>query len=200
MDREKIAICVAVVALLAGAAWALGYFDGADPQVAELQQLRAENFPRIDQMTDEERRTQFQEFRTRVDALSDDQRREFFEGSRDFFQARMLERMNHFFELPEAEQKKALDERIDRMDQWRRHREAGGGEARGGGGPGRGGPDGRRGGGGGGGKARLDRSTPEMRAKMDRYRDLMNQRRQERGLEPLEGGVRGMFGGGRGRG
>jgi hypothetical protein len=46
----------------------------------------------------------------------------------------------------------------------------------------------------------LDRSTPEMRAKMDRYRDLMNQRRQERGLEPLEGGGRGMFGGGRGRG
>ena len=38
------------------------------------------------------------------------------------------------------------------------------------------------------GKERLDRSTPEMRAKMDRFRDMINDRREERGLEPIEGG------------
>lgn len=199
MDRQKNAICVAVVALLAGGAWALGYFDGLDPEVTALQEFRDENFQRIDQMTDEERRTQFQEFRSRVDALTDDQRREFFDGSREFFQARMLDRMNNFFELSPEQQKKDLDEQIDRMEEWRRNREAGGGQARGGGGPSRPGGGGRGPGGrGGGGKARLDRSTPEMRAKMDRYRDMMNQRREERGLEPIQGG-RGFFGG-RGRG
>jgi len=193
MDRKKISITLCVLALLAIGAWAMGYFDGVDPKVAELQQLRDENFERMEQMPDEERRAQWGEFRARVDELSDEQRREFFEGSRDFFQARMLDRMNHLLDLPPEEQKKELDEQIDRMEQRRKEREAGG-EARGDRGGG-GGPGGRGGGGGNGGKGRLDRSTPEMRAKMDRYRDLLNARREERGLPPIEGGGRG-FGGG----
>jgi hypothetical protein len=198
MDRKKIGIGAAVLVLLAGAAWALGYFSGTDPQVAELQKFRDESFQRMDQMSDEERRAQFQEFRTRVDALSDDQRREFFESGREFFQQRMLERMDHFFALPPDEQKKDLDEQIDRMEQWRKQRAANPEQGRGGGpgGQARGGGRGPRGGG-GGGKGRLDRSTPEMRAKMARYRDMMNERRKERGLEPIEGGGRGMWGGGR---
>jgi uncharacterized membrane protein YgcG len=185
MDRTKTGIALGVVALLAVAAWALGYFDGADPLVAELQQMRDENFQRMDQMTDEERRAQFQQFREKVDQLSDDQRRQFFEGGREEFQGRMLERMNEFFAMPPDQQKKELDEQIDRMEQWRSQREADGGQARGGGGPPGGGP--RGGGGGGGGKARLDRSTPEMRAKMSRYFDMLNARREQRGLEPMTG-------------
>lgn len=189
MDRKKITIATAAAAALIIAAWALGYFEGTDPQVAGLQQFRDENFQRLDQMSDEERRAQFAEFRERVGQLSDDQRREFFEGSREFFQARMLERMDRFFALPPDQQRKELDEQIDRMEQRRRDRDAGG-NARGDRGPGGG-----RGGGGGGGKNRLDRSTPEMRAKGDRYRDMLNDRRKERGLEPITGG-RGMGRGG----
>lgn len=199
MDKKKTAIGAVMLALVVGAGWALGFFDSTDPQVAELEELREETFGRMDQMSDEERRSQFQEFRQRVEGLSEDQRRQFFESSREGFQQAMAQRMNQFFEMTPAEQSKRLDELIDRTEERRANRgQAGGGGTgwgRGGGGRGRGGRgdvtgaqrDQRS-------KERLDRSTPEMRAKMDRFRDMMNERREQRGLEPIEGG-RGMFGG-----
>ncbi|MCH8839794.1 MAG: hypothetical protein IH831_03795 [Planctomycetes bacterium] len=194
MDKKKTAIGAMMLALVVGAGWALGFFDTTDPQVAELQKLREETFGRMDQMSDEERRSQFQKFRQRVEGLSEDQRREFFESGREGFQQMMLQRMDQFFAMSPEEQTEKLDEMIDRMEEWRANREQGGG-----GGPGWG-----RGGAGRGdmspaqrdqrSKQRLDRSTPEMRAKMDRFLDMMNERREERGLEPIDRG-RGMFGG-----
>ena len=38
-----------------------------------------------------------------------------------------------------------------------------------------------------------NRTTPEMRAKFDRFKDMVNERRDERGLDPVQG-MRGMFG------
>ncbi len=192
MNKKKTAIGAVMLALVVGAGWALGFFDTIDPQVAELQKLREETFGRVDQMSNEERRSQFQEFRQRVDGLSEEQRREFRESGREGFQQRMLQRMDRFFAMSPEEQMKELDEMIDRMEEWRANREQGGG-----GGPGWG-----RGGGRGNmtgtqrdqrSKERLDRSTPEMRAKMDRFRDMMNVRREERGLDPVDGPPRGMF-------
>ena len=193
MDKKKTAIGAVMLALVVGAGWALGFFDTTDPQVAELQKLREETFDRMDQMSDEERRSQFQEFRQRVEGLSEDQRRKFFESGREGFQQMMLQRMDRFFAMSPEQQTEKLDEMIDRMEEWRANREQGGG---GGSGWGRGGGRGnmtaaqrdQR------SKQRLDRSTPEMRAKMDRFRDMMNERREERGLEPIQG-RRGMFGG-----
>lgn len=194
MDKKKTAIGAVMLALAVGAGWALGFFDTTDPQVAELQKLREETFDRVDQMSDEQRRSQFQEFRQRVEGLSENQRRQFFESSREGFQQAMVERMDQFFAMTPKEQSKRLDELIDRTEERRANRD----QAAGGGGAGWG-----RGGGRGDmtgaqrdqrSKERLDRSTPEMRAKMDRFRDMMNDRREKRGLESIDGG-RGMFGG-----
>jgi len=195
MNKKNVAIAAAMLALIVGAGWALGYFDSTDPEITELQKLRDETFDRREQMSDEERRASFEQFREQVDKLTEDQRRQFFESGRERFQQAMVERMDRFFEKTPKEQEKELDEMIDRMEEWRKNRGDGGGA--------RGGP-------GGGGrnqspaardqrnKERLDRSTPEMRAKMDRFITKMNERREERGLEPVGPG-RGMFGGGGGR-
>ncbi|MCH7751145.1 MAG: hypothetical protein IH898_03175 [Planctomycetes bacterium] len=192
MDKKKTAIAAVMLALVVGAGWALGFFDTTDPQVAELQKLLEETFDRMDQMSDEERRSQFQEFRQRVEGLSEDQRRQFFESSREGFRQAMVERMDQFFAMAPKEQTNRLDELIDRIEEWRSNRDQAGGGRPGGGrgdmGDMTGAQRDQR------SKERLDRSTPEMRAKMDRFRDMMNDRREERGLEPIDGG-RGMFGG-----
>ena len=193
MDKKKTATAFAVIVLALGAGWALGFFDTTDPKVSELQQLRNEAFDRRDDMSDDDRRAQFEAIRQRVDELSEEQRRAFHKGGRERFQQMMVERMNEFFAMTPEDQKARLDEIIDRIEERRANRDQSGG--------------GRPGGGRGNmsaaqrdqrSKERLDRSTPEMRAKMDRFRDMMNDRRQQRGLEPLEGG-RGMFGGRGGR-
>jgi hypothetical protein len=181
MDKKKTGILALVLAVVAG--WAFGFFDATDPEVAELQQLRDEAL----NLGDEERRTQFQDLRQRVEGLSEDQRQAFRESSRGGFREAMTQRMNEFFEMPPQVQTERLDEMIDNMQQRPPNQNQGG--------LGRGGDmtadqrDQR-------GKQRLDRSTPEMRAKMDRFRDMLNDRRQQRGLDPVEGG-RG-FPGGRG--
>ena len=92
--------------------------------------------------------------------------------------------MNDFFAKSPEEQRQSLDQMIDRMEQRRQRRET---EGRGGEGRGGGRPDmtpqqrdQRR-------KQGLDRTTPEMRGMMDAFRDMINDRRQERGLEPIHG-------------
>jgi len=193
MKKRKSAIAAVVVTLAVGVGWAMGFFEKTDPQVAELQQLRDENISKMDQMPAEQRREQWRGLRDRVEQLSPEQRQQFFDSSRDQFQAMMLNRVDRFFALPPEEQQEKLDEMIDRMENWRKQREANGG-------------DGRRGGNRGNltsqqrdqrSKERLDRTTPELRAKFDRFRDMINERREERGLEPMNG-FRGMFRGGRG--
>ncbi len=184
---------IAGFVLLAGIGWAAGFF-GPDPQLAELQQLRDETFKRADKMPDEERRAQFEGFREKVRALDDDQRRQFFDSNRGQFQQMATKRMDEFFAKSPEEQREDLDKMIDRMEQRRQQRDANGDGGRGD----RGNRasmspqqrDQRR-------KERLDRTTPEMRTKFDAFRNLMNKRREERGLDPVQGG-RGMFGG-RGR-
>ena len=194
MNKRKTVIGVVTLLIAVGAGWALGFFDQIDPEVAELQQLRDEAFQRRDQLTEEERRAQFRAVRERVDGLSEDQRRAFHEGGRERFQQMMLQRMDEFYEMSPEEQAEKLDENIDRMEERRANRDQAGGGGR----PDRGRGDmtaaqrDQR------SKERLDRSTPEMRAKMDQFRDMMNERREQRGLEPIRGG-RGMFGGRGGR-
>ena len=193
MNKKKVSIAGALLFLAVGATWALGYLSGGDPQVAELEKLRDENFSKMGEMTDEQRRAQFEGFRDKVRELSDDQRRQFFESSLPMMQQMMNQRMDEFFAKSPADQRRELDERIDQMEQWRASRDGnqeGNRENRAG--------DGGRGGGGWGNmtpqqrdqrrKGMLDHTTPEMRGKMDRYRDMMNERRKERGLDPISGG------------
>jgi hypothetical protein len=178
-------------------AWWLGWFGlGVDSELAALQQKRDELFERRETMSDAERRAAFDQFRQQMDGLSDDQRREFFRGGREQFQLAMRERLNEFFTLTAAEQNRALDETIDEMRERRENRDRSAGERRGG----RGGPRGgstdaqreeRR-------KSRLDRSDPQLRARMSEYRRRLDERMAQRGMEPVRGG-RGMFGGPGGR-
>lgn len=194
MNKKSMALLIAALALVVGGGWATGFFDRGDPQLAELEQLRDENFKKREGMSDEERRQQYSGFRDKMRELSDDQRRQFYENSRPMFQQMMIQRMDNFFALSSEEQKKKLDELIDESEKRLKERESRSDEGRSRQGRGdRGGwssmspqqQDQRR-------KERLDQSTPEMRAKMDRFRDMMHKRREERGLNP--GGGWGRFG------
>ena len=198
MNKKQVAVLTAVLVLVAGAGWAMGFFNRTDPQLAELEQMRDANFQRMEEMSDEERRSQYEGFRDKVRELSDDQRRQFYESSRPMYEQRQLERLNEFFAKSPEEQTKELDKMIDESQERRQRRESSRNES-----PDRGGRA-ERGGRGGRSNAtpqqrdqrskeRLDRSTPEMRAKRDRFRDMMSERRKQRGLDPSEGW--GRFGG-----
>ncbi len=191
MENNKMTLMGVFVIVGLSAAWALGMFSGMDPQVAELEKMRDENIGRMDQMSDQERRDQWGNFRDRIGELTEAQKKQFFESSRPIFQKMMLDRMNKFLEMSPEEQNEKLDEIIDRMEQRKASRDADG-QGRGQGGPGGNRKnmsdadrDQRR-------KEMLDKTTPEMRAKFDKFKDMLNDRREERGLDPIEGG-RGMF-------
>ncbi len=182
MNKKLAVAATLILALLAGVGWAL--FSGEDVEVAEANQMRDELFQKVETMSPEERRTGREAIREITRDFSQDQRRAFGRGMRQFF----MKRVDKLLAMPTEEQSKELDKWIDRMEDMRANREARGDGGRGD----RGGDlsqaerDQRR-------KQRLDRTTPEMRAKRDRMKDLINERREERGLEPIEGG-RGMFG------
>jgi hypothetical protein len=187
MDKRKLTIGAMMLGALVLAAWAFGFIGGTDPVVAEMQQLRDQMF----QLPESERRAQWEQFRERMDSLTDDQRRALREGGREQWQQMAQRRMDEFFALPPAEQDKRLDEMIDRMMERRREREQNPNAGRGGRGD-RGANlsdaqrEQRR-------KERLDRTSPKMRAQFTEFRDRMNDRLEERGLPPMEGGRGGGF-------
>jgi hypothetical protein len=213
MDKRKVTIgVVSVLILVLGAAWALGYFHRGNPAFAELDQLR-------DQMRtapEADRQGLRDQFRQKLDGLSEDQRREFFQSNRGQFRQDMQKRMTEFFAMSPADQKKRLDEIIDQMQKWQQQRAANGGNGgggrngQGGGGPGGAGPGG--GGPGGGGrnmtdgareqarKQRLDNTNPAERGMMDKFRAMLGDRMQQRGIQPTGGGpgMGGPWMGGRG--
>jgi hypothetical protein len=186
MKKSEIFGIVAVAALAVLVAWFYGWFDGKeysdDPQVAALEKLRDENAPKFAAMPEEQRRVEGQEFRKQMEGLTPEQRMAFFESSMAVFvpmmAAQFEKRYDEFMALSPEEQRREMDRRIDEM-------EKGGGQG-GPGGPGRGGPpnmdpkkmDEFR-------KRMLDYTTPEQRAKFENGIELLNQRRKERGLEPV---------------
>jgi TolA-binding protein len=184
MNKKWIAVTVATLLLIVGVGWAASFLGDRDPKLAELEQMRDERFKQAAEMSDEQRQAQREQFREKIHDLSDDQRRQFFEKSRGQFQQFAMQRMNEFFAKSPEQQRESLDKMIDRMEEHRQGREARGDGPRGGGNPRANrtpqARDQRR-------KERLDRSTPEMRSMRDTFRDLLNQRRQERGLEPIQG-------------
>ncbi len=182
MNKKWIAMTVAALLLVVGVGWAAGFLSG-DPQIAELQRMRDDRMQRAEELSEEERQAQRDQFREKLHELSDDQRRQSFKSSRGQFQQFAMQRMNEFFAKSPGQQREALDEMIDRMEARSAERGRRGDGARGGGNRPAMTPqahDQRR-------KQGLDRSTPEMRSMRDAFRDLINQRRQERGLEPIHG-------------
>lgn len=181
--NKRVTLTVLSLLLLLGLGWVWLVPAGEDPQVTAAKQLREETFKNIDQMTDEQRRASFESMREMTRGMSDAQRQLVWQGARQD----MARRVDRLLAMPKAEQNRELDRLIDRSEQRRKERAAGG--ERGRGGPDGAGPrgDGPPGGGASRGKARLDRSSPEMRAKMDAMGDLINARRVSRGMKPERG-------------
>jgi hypothetical protein len=200
MNNRNVTAGVALVVACLIWAWAFGWFEGGkaysdDPKVAELEKMVEESAPKIEQMSEDERRAQGDAFRQRMEGLTPEQRMAVFESSMPIWipiMSRQFEqRYDKFIAMSPEEQRKELDKRIDEM------------ESRGGPGNGGGGANGK---GGRGGppdmdpkraetmrKKMLDWTTPEQRAKFEHGIQLLNDRRKERGLPPMPGRGGGFF-------
>lgn len=166
------------VLLVAGLGWVWSHFR-TDPQVAvaramQRQLMGAEG----EQLPETERRELWTKLREQVAEMTPEQRREVFEGARGGFE----ERIDKFFTLTESQRQAFLDEDIDRMEKFRAQA---GKDSKNDRGP--------RGGGRNASadkrnemrRSRLDRTTPEQRAKFSEYRRQLQARRQQRGLAPV---------------
>ena len=186
--RRWLFALIALLALLVGVG-TYGTVRGRG-DVAKVQQLRKELFT-AKGATPEQRKATAEQFRQEMRKLSPDQRSELFTAG----QREAVARLDAYLAMSPAERRQHLDREIDRMEQ--RRKEWASRPPRTGGGPSRR-PGGdrprsaeetekRR-------KERLDRTTPEQRAMMDqlrakgeRFRNDLNQRRAQRGLPPMNG-------------
>jgi hypothetical protein len=185
MDKQKTTVSVVVLLLLALGAWWFGLFGGTDPAIAALEQMREKLSDR--NLSDDQRRQLRDDFRASLDSMSDDQRRAFFQNGRQFWMQRAEQRMDQFFAMAASDQQRQLDDMLNRIA-------AGRNQA-----PGANSPQRRsaspRGDGSRGGnmtdaqrderaKRRLDRSSPKMRAQFAEFRRRLNERAQQRGIDP----------------
>lgn len=171
-----------------------------------LQTKAAEMFsqPRESNASGGDRREGFRELREQVDALPAAYQQQFRQSMGNLFMRREEQRYDEYLALNKVDRKKYLDQQImegeKRRKEWEARRKqaeaeraqqaaasAGaqnGGNAAGGNGGNQGNSD--RGRGGWGGRwsqsARLDHSSPELRAKRAEYRRDMERRRKELGL------------------
>lgn len=195
MNNRNVAAAGALIAACLAWAWAFGWFESDrkysdDPVVAKLEKQRDAAVPKLETMTEAERRTQRDTFRKQMEGLSEEQRMAFFESSMPIFvpmMARQFEqRYDQFMALSSEEQQQELDKRIDEMEA--RGRAPNSPES------GRGGrpdldpkrADAIR-------KKMLDWTTPQQRAKFEHGIQLLNDRRKQRGLPPMAGSGRGFF-------
>lgn len=189
--RWRRAAVVLLLLALGGLAWLLR----PDPRLARAKELQKELFSgQAKNLSPDERKAKFTEFREQVKQLTADQKWELSAPMRE----RQKAEMDRYFALSPREKAKYLDERIDRSEKMRREREQKqkSGQRQAGGRPGAGSGFGPGGGGFGapGGTPRsaeeiekrrrefLNRTTPEERARMDQFRKQMNDRRRQRGL------------------
>src|SRR5215213_4833431 len=103
MNNRNATAGVALVVACLIWAWAFGWFEGgkaysADPKVAELEKLRDENVPKLEQMPEAERRAQGDAFRDRMKGLTEQQRMAFFESSMPIFVPMMARRFEKHYD------------------------------------------------------------------------------------------------------
>jgi hypothetical protein len=192
MNNRNIAGIVVLTVTALIWAWTLGWFSGHkysdDPQVAELQKIVVENAPKLDQLSEEQKRAGGEDFRQRMQGLSPEQRQAVMEGIMPIMvpmMARQFEtQYDKFMNMSPEEQRRELDKRIDQMESQKNK----GGPSPGGGmrnvDPAK--ADQFR-------KKMLDWTTPEQRAKFENGIRLFNQRRAQRGLPPVHSPGRGGF-------
>lgn len=200
-------LLLVTVAVGTAAAWHFAR-PRQDPQVAEVLELQKEVFrdrgdrrdqassesvpatkqednEETEERSDEEREKLRQQLRDKMEKLTEEQRRQVFQSFREEFHWRMRERIKEYHALSPKEKVAHLDEQIDRMERYRsrfRNRDF---ASRG--------PRGRRRPSGPEADERrqqrrremLTHTTPQERAEFTAYFNDLNERREERGLEPM---------------
>ncbi len=190
--KKRLIVGVTLIGTLLFAAWLLGWFS-SNAAIAEVQQLREKMAE--PGLSDADRQTLREQMRTKLESLSPDARRAVFEAGRQAMERRFESHIDEILAMSPTDRNKALDADIDRMqkiaaDIAKRQQAAGtaGAGAKSGAEDGKGGKKGNR-------PAavtddqkvsrlrgRLDRSTPESRAKRAEYTRLINDRLKQRGL------------------
>jgi hypothetical protein len=184
--RARIVVPSAVVVLVGIAVWwFLG--SGAPARPPEIEAPLAE-MQKIRDLPADKRGEKFREIREQVSQLSPEAQRAFRREMGNQRAAEMDNRLNAFFAAPTpVARKKVLDQHINEMEKMRAQREArrqsqptqvaqaSGGRSTPVDGPPRGSRRGNL-------QDRLDRSTPEERAKRSEYFRAMRERRRELGL------------------
>ena len=181
MNKYRIGGVAAIVAVAIAAVWAWGYFGSdysEDPAVAAIERERDKKFAKPDGMTREELRAAGDSLRKLAENLTPEQKAKLWERSMHIFMPIMMtrgeERLDKFLAMSPEEQRRELDKKID--EQLARSDQSGGGD----------------------GKPNFsaskmseffkkmnDWTTPEQRAKFETAVGMYNQRREERGLEPV---------------
>jgi hypothetical protein len=184
----------AVVVLLAGVgiAWAVGVFS-TDPRLKEIGDLRAQMEDQ--NLTDEQRRALFGQFRDKMDALPENLRAS-MRGNRrgGFDDSRMMKHLSDLFAMSAADRDAALQKEVERQlerekrDQERQAtdnaasgQDSGNGNSKGsGGGPGgrRTQTDAQRT---AGAQRRVENQSPQSRAAMGVYKQMVEQKAQQMG-------------------
>jgi hypothetical protein len=199
--RQCVAVGVGLVAVLCIAWW----WWREDPALVAARETQARLAALGENATEAERRALWEQMRGQMGELTDEQRRALFRDRQGGFENRMQGMIDGYFALGEQQRQAYLDQQIRAMEKRRAEmqqrfaqRPPNGGERGGpprgdrpGGGGGERGPGGSGPGGGGGrGGARLDRSTPEQRAKSSAFFLAMEKRRKELGLPAMSMGRR----------
>jgi len=181
-NKSRTVLIVAVLISVLGTLGAYWYFR-PDPQLALAEEMREQmRSEEMKNMTREQRREFFGQFRKEVEKLSIEQRRQLFADRRNPFR----ERLEKFFQASRKEQVAMLDQTIQREEQFRANQ----GNAvpdRGFGGQSNSTPEDRE-------KRRqqwLCMTTPSERAQMAEFRQQVQQRRQQLGLGSSPWGGRG---------
>jgi hypothetical protein len=199
--KTKWILALVLLLLFSAVGWAF-WTPGEDPQITKIKELRAQ----IEAAPREQRREMYGQMREEFEKLTPEARDAMRAEGRKDWQARQRKQMSEFFAMSYPQQIAEIDKQIDDREKRRQRRQQGGQGGRppqfqgtGGGGPGGGGPGGPGGAGGGpggggpGGGGRsldstqrrkdfLDNTTPIERAQMSNYRQMVQQRRQQRGL------------------
>ncbi len=123
---KRIAIALLVLIILClGGAWALGWFKSTDRAVTDVVQLQ--NKLADPNLKDTERRALWREMREKMDGLPADAREQTWEAGRQRFEQRMNQHIKEVLSMSRADQIKALDadiDRIERFEKMRQEREA----------------------------------------------------------------------------
>ena len=175
---KKSAIGITILAVMTlTAGWLFGWFS-ENPAVAEVRQMQAKLAD--PNLKDTDRRAMMDQIRSKMESLSPDVRRGLWEENRQVFEKRMDKHVDDLLAMSKADRNKALDADIDRMQKMRAEAQVNAQNNQG-----ANANDQRQGNRGQAlsddqrmdrMKNRLDRSSPESRAKRQAYVQMLDQR------------------------